>query len=242
MGRIVIACALLCAACQGERGPAGEDGRDGKDGVDGQSGAQGPQGDQGVVGLIGPMGEQGLAGPAGPTGAKGADGARGPSGAPASTSNSVGGGSSYRPAAWVACAAQLDLISGSSLGQDGTADTFVSYSVTKYSNDDSEVRCFAALGAEEAPQFTAYYPSIANGAETAPCEVTLDYPPYPPGGGSPGFWHMEVTNGIPNATYMDADAAQALDGQGFDFAAQNCQAYVMDLGGTWYESTLAEAL
>jgi hypothetical protein len=242
MRRTMIACALFCAACQGERGPAGEDGDDGKDGIDGELGLQGPMGEQGLMGLQGAMGTPGPEGPNGTSGPKGADGARGPAGAPGSTANSVGGGSSYRPAGYVSCGAQLDLLDGATLGEDGSVDTVVAYTIMRYSNDDIEVGCYALLGANESPQFSAYYPAITQGALTAPCEVTSDYPPYPGGGGSPGYWTFELMNGMATASYTDADLNHPLDGDGFVFAENNCVAFVMDLGGMWYSSTLAEAL
>jgi hypothetical protein len=242
MRRIMLACALFYAACQGERGPAGEDGEDGTDGTDGQSGPQGPMGEQGLMGLQGPIGATGPEGPKGATGAKGTDGARGPSGAPAATSNSASGGSSYRPAGYVSCVAQLDLLNGATLGEDGVAETIVSYTIMRYSNDDIEVTCYALLGTSESPQYSAYYPAITQGSVSATCEVASDYPPYPGNGGIPGFWTLELMNGMPTAAYTDADTNHPLDGEGFVFAENSCASFVMDLGGMWYSSTLAEAL
>ncbi len=244
MLRILIACALLCAACEGERGPAGEDGTDGEDGVDGTAGPQGPMGEQGLMGLQGEVGMKGEAGPAGPAGPKGDVGARGPSGASgtAGSSTSSAGGSSYRPASFVGCAASLDLLDANGLGEDGSAETLVQYILTTYSNDDVEVRCFAAIGASESPQYSAYFPSITMGAATAACDITADYPPFPGSGGIPGYWHLQRMNGTPSATYVDPDFNHPLDGQGFTFTDDDCAAFVMDLGGMWYPSTLAEAL
>jgi hypothetical protein len=243
---MMIACALLlCAACQGERGPAGEDGEDGEDGMDGQTGPQGPMGEQGLMGLQGAMGAagpQGASGPAGPQGEMGARGPTGSSGSQGSAAQSVGGGSSYRPSAFVGCAATLDLVDGNMLGEDGQGETIVQYILTQYSNDDIEVRCFAVLGAHESPQYSAYFPSITMGAATASCDVTADYPPYPLNGGIPGYWHLQLMNDMPTATYVDPDPNHPLDGQGFTFAEDDCAAFVMDLGGKWYSSTLAEAL
>lgn len=242
MRGIMIACAFFCVACQGERGPAGDDGEDGTDGTDGQTGPQGPMGDQGLQGLLGPMGAAGPAGPMGAMGLRGAEGPRGPSGSPGTAASSGGGGSSYRPSSFVGCAATLDLLDGAMPGQDQQPDSIVQYSITVYSNDDVEVRCFALLGSVESPQFSAYYPSITMGAATAACEVTADYPPYPGSGGIPGYWHLQLTNGVPSATYVDNDVNHPLDGQGFTFVDNDCSAFVMDLGGMWYASTLAEAL
>jgi Collagen triple helix repeat (20 copies) len=248
MRRKMIACALLlCAACQGERGPAGEDGEDGEDGMDGQAGPQGPMGEQGLMGLQGAMGAIGETGPAGPSGPKGDTGPRGPTGAPGSAGSQGAsaqgvGGSGYRPASFVGCAATLDLVDGDTLGEDGIGETIVQYILTTYSNGDVEVRCFAVLGTHESPQYSAYFPSITTGAETASCDVTSDYPPYPMNGGVPGYWHLQLTNRMPSATYVDSDLNHPLDGQGFMFAEDDCAAFVMDLGGMWYASTLAEAL
>lgn len=240
---VMIACALFCAACQGERGPAGEDGDDGTDGVDGQTGPQGPMGEQGLTGLPGANGEPGPEGPAGVSGPKGADGARGPAGTPGSSASSTAtGGSSYRPSAYVSCGATLDLLDGATLGEDAQPDTVVSYTIMKYSNDDIEVTCYAVLGARESPQFSAYYPAVTQGSLTGTCEVTSDYPPYPSGGGSPGYWRLELMSATPAATYVDDDLNHPLDGNGFVFEEGNCLSFVMDLGGKWYSSTLAEAL
>lgn len=243
MRRLMIVCALLCAACQGERGPAGEDGEDGTDGEDGQTGPQGPMGEQGFAGPQGATGDTGPQGPSGPAGPMGADGARGPSGVPSSTSSSVGGGSNYRPSAYVRCAAQLDWLNGVTPGSDGQPESLVSYSIMKYSNDDVEVTCYAILGALESPQFSAYYPAPTAGAMSGPCSVISDYPPYPAAGaGSQGYWTVSLQMGVPTAAYTDDDPGHPLDGESFAFEDADCAAFVMDLGGKWYTSTLAEAL
>ena len=247
---VVIAYALLIAACQGERGPAGEDGEDGKDGVDGETGAQGADGAQGLQGLPGPMGPPGERGERGAQGAKGDQGdtgdrgAAGPAGSAGSqaAAASGAGGASYRPASFVGCGVLLDLLDGAQLGEDGEADTVVQYAITIFSNDDVEVRCNAVLGAKESPQFSAFYPSITMGAQTATCDVTADYPPYPSGGGRPGYWRMQLNEGVPTATYVDDDLNHPLDGSGYTFVDADCGSFVMDLGGKWYAATLADAL
>jgi Collagen triple helix repeat (20 copies) len=240
----LLVCVFVCAACKGDPGAAGEDGKDGTDGMDGMDGIQGPMGEQGLTGLPGPTGPMGPEGPPGMNGAKGADGARGPAGPSGMAAASSGdGGSSYRPKSFVSCGGLLDFLNGSMPGSDGTEDTIIQYSVTTYSNDDVEVRCFAVLGADESPQFSAYYPSITMGSLTAACSVTLDYPYGAGGGVSPGYWAFELDmNHMPIATYNDDDAGHPLDQEGVTFMDANCSSFVMDLGGMWYESTLTEAL
>lgn len=247
MRRIVIVCVLMCAACagcQGERGPAGENGKNGDDGTDGQSGPQGPMGEQGFAGPQGPMGDSGEQGPAGPSGPKGADGARGPAGTAGAMTSSTGGGSSYRPSSYVNCVAQLDLVDGpTTLGQDNEPDTVVNYTIMMYSNDDVEVSCFAVFLSTESPQYAAYYPAIRKDASLAHCGVSADLPPYPANGRSvAGFWDLSVASGVPTALYNDDDPGHPLDGTGFMFNDDNCDSWVMSLGGMWFESTLADAL
>jgi hypothetical protein len=98
------------------------------------------------------------------------------------------------------------------------------------------------MGARESPQYSAYFPAITMGAATATCDITADYPPYPGNGGVAGYWHLQLMNGVPAATYVDPDLNHPLDGLGFTFMDDDCAAFVMDLGGMWYASTLAEAL
>lgn len=246
---IVIAYALVlstvASACEGEPGPAGKNGKDGADGLDGERGEQGPTGAQGLQGLPGPMGPAGERGERGAMGEKGDEGdpgPAGPAGAQGTSSTSSGGGSSYRPSSWVVCGVTLDLLDGATLSEDGDADTFVQYMLTTYSNADVEVRCNAILGTAESPQYSAYYPGITALAESATCEVTADYPPYPGNGGAPGFWKLELVDGVPGATYVDADLNHPLDGSGYTFMEDDCAAFVMDLAGKWYPATLGEAL
>jgi hypothetical protein len=136
----------------------------------------------------------------------------------------------------------LDLLDSNGLGEDGTGETIVQYILTRYSNDDVEVRCFAAMGARESPQYSAYFPAITMGAATATCDITADYPPYTSNGGVAGYWHLQLMNGTPSASYVDPDLNHPLDGLGFTFMDGDCAAFVMDLGGMWYPSTLGEAL
>jgi hypothetical protein len=234
-----MACVLLMAACEGERGPAGRSGADGRDGEDGPPGEQGTMGAQGVMGLPGARGAEGPAGPAGPQGEPGADGARGADGPPGSIA--AGGGFSYRPSGFVGCVVLLDLLDGSGLGEDGTADTAVEYAITAYSNDDVSVRCNATVGAETAA-FSAYYPAITNGAASGTCDATADYPPYPAGGGSPGFWRLQITDTGLSAVYFDADLNHPLDGSAYDFIENDCSAFVMDLSGEWHDAALTDVI
>ena len=244
MRRMLIACTMLCLACQGETGPAGRSGKNGRDGMDGAIGPQGPMGEQGLAGLPGPTGPEGPRGPAGPAGAKGAEGERGMAGpAGASSTGSLStGASSYRPTAFIGCGVTLDLIDGSSLGEDGVADSVLEYSLTIFSNDDVEVRCAGALGTIESDNYSAYYPGVTMGAQLAACAVTVDYPPYPQNGGRPGHWLMQIDEQKLVAVYADPDLNHPLDGSGYEFTDADCASFVMDLGGKWYPATLADVL
>jgi hypothetical protein len=135
----------------------------------------------------------------------------------------------------------LDLVDASGLGEDGVADTAVEYALTVYSNDDVAVRCNATLGAE-ASAFSAYYPAITNGAASGTCDATADYPPYPPGGGSPGFWRLQIGDTGLSALHFDADLNHPLDGSSYEFVENDCSAFVMDISGEWHDAAISDVL
>ena len=234
-----IACLLMCFACQGERGPAGRNGRNGVDGDDGETGLQGPMGMQGAQGLPGPMGVKGETGAAGPPGTNGERGPAGPAGQPSIGAMSTGG-NAYRPSGWARCVAVLDLLDGAELGEDDIPDTALEYALTVFSNDDVDARCGAVVAGSGAVMSSAYYPGVTNLAAVAPCSITADYPPFPQGGSIPGYWELTLEEGVPTATYYDNDTNHPLDGITFEYVEEDCDAFVMDLGGMWYESSLAE--
>jgi hypothetical protein len=237
MRSCLIIFALMYAACQGERGPAGEDGEDGLDGEDGETGPQGAMGEQGAMGLPGAPGSEGAEGP---PGAKGADGARGAPGPAGMNGTSSGAGSTYRPAAFVGCAVLLDLLDGIQSGEDGDGDTILTYNVTIFSNDDLEVRCAVELLGVGSDSTSEYYPSVTVGATTGPCLVTADLPPYPQGASAPGYWRMTIAPPSLSAAYHDVDPGHPRDGDGYTFIEDDCNAFVMDLGGTWHPSMLTD--
>lgn len=61
-------------------------------------------------------------------------------------------------------------------------------------------------------------------------------------GGRPGHWAMQIDEQKLVAVYSDPDLNHPLHGSGYAFTDTDCAAFVMDIGGMWYSSMLAEIL
>jgi hypothetical protein len=179
----------------------------------------------------------GSEGPQGPAGPKGATGPQGAPGGPAGTSSS----DAYEPRFWVSCSKVLDVIALNSSGglermADGSAETFLAYTVLIYSNSDVDAECSAAIGTSQSGSDNVYYPSVVHGAAIGGCDASADYPP---AGTDGGFFAFEASAG-PNATYNDQDNPLGLNGFTYTYAEADCDAYTFDGStGDWTQTTLA---
>lgn len=176
----------------------------------------------------------GLPGPTGQRGPAGPRGERGPAGPTAA---------SYRPAAWVSCAAAIDLIATSASGlaraADGVAETSLSYTVMGYANDDVDVQCSAGIGTAQSGSSGMYYPAPTRGAMYATCFASADYPSTG-GGRDVGYWTFELDGNELRARYTDSDNPLGLDGYVHTFAESSCRAFVMVMDGSWLSVSVAD--
>jgi len=202
--------------------------------------AMGDQGLQGARGFAGPRGEKGEVGPAGPSGSEGPMGERGPMGLQGPPGKD---GLSYRPSGYAFCELLLDLIGvGGGLGTDGITETRLQYDFTRYTNDDLEVNCEGALGSEAASSGGFFYPSIAPGAGSGVCLVSVDYPPFTQTPGKVGVWQFEFTGGPLRATYTDSDPGHPLHGRAFLMGEKDCSSFQMSASGAWTSAALNDLL
>lgn len=197
-------------------------------------------GDDGINGENGAMGARGPAGPRGESGQQGPAGNAGPMGAPGRDGKDAAA-SSYRPHAFVGCSVVLDLVASGGLGMDGVTETYFDYSVIEFSNGDLSVACEAGLGAAESASDGSYYPVVVNGATTAACITSVDYPPYVTGpSGHVGEWIFRIGAAGPEATYRDDDSGHPLDGDTYRFIENDCNVWLMSDAGEWADAALSD--
>ena len=229
--RLLLLVVTLTAACAGD------------DAEMGAQGAQGSQGSRGSMGDRGPAGERGPAGPEGPEGPQGLRGVAGPAG-PAGPQGKDAAGGGYRPTAWTGCTLALDLISINSggLGTDGVTETLLTYTFTRYVNNDLDVDCTASLGSAESAPGGSFYPAPTKGANTGGCAAAVDYPPFPPAPSNVGTWNFEFSGTGIRATYKDDDAGHPLNGRSFTFGENDCHCYQMNDSLRWIDASLADVI
>lgn len=173
------------------------------------------------------MGAPGADGEDGQDGVRGVPGAKGEQGPP---------GAGFYPELWFGCGKILDLIAaGGGLGQDGTEETALSYTVTRFSNGDADVSCQASLGSSESAAGGGYLPQPTNGAAIAGCRAGVDMPP---SDGTAGRWEF-ASSGGPSVAYNDA-AGHPLRGMAFTYVAAECTVLLGSVDGAWSVGGLAD--
>jgi hypothetical protein len=149
--------------------------------------------------------------------------------------------SGYRPHAFIGCGVVLDLVASGGLGMDGVTETYLDYSVIEFSNGDLSVACEAGLGAAESASDGSYYPVVVNGATTAACTASVDYPPHVIGPtGHVGGWAFRIGAAGPEATYHDDDSGHPLDGDAYRFIENDCNVWLMSDAGEWSDAALSD--
>lgn len=182
-------------------------------------------------------------GPRGPAGPPGEPGDRGPQGPAGEAGGGVAAGAAYRPLFWIGCSFVADVVDGAALtiGEDGIAESSFAYRATLFSNGDVQVSCATSVGGAESAAGGGYFPAVTVGASNGSCLTGVDLPPFNLAAVEmAGFWTYSISADGPRVVYTD-DAAHPANGMGFMFEENDCSVFVLDDGGEWSDSSLAEA-